>query len=121
MDPDPFGGEPEPGLTSLDALIDELERQAALLTAVATVGSRIDDVQREYQDRRRRLAAALERRGLEYLFPWQWYGYWTADQAGYVRRAKIRELAAPVIEALEAAQRPFGERSGQRAADVGRS
>jgi hypothetical protein len=63
MDPDPFGGEPEPGLTSLDALIDELERQAALLTAVATGGSRIDDVQREYQDRRRRLAAALERRG----------------------------------------------------------
>lgn len=47
MYPDPFGGEPEPDLTDLDALIDELERQA-LLTAVATGGPRIDDVKREY-------------------------------------------------------------------------
>ena len=40
MYPDPFGGEPEPDLTNLDTLIDELERQAALLTAVATGGPR---------------------------------------------------------------------------------
>jgi hypothetical protein len=118
MYPDPFGGEPEPDLTDLDALIDELERQAALLTAVATGGPRIDDVKREYWDRRRRLAAALERRGLEYPFPWQdlwqWYGYWTADLAGYApRRAKIRELAAPVIEALER------QRSGLSVSDPG--
>jgi hypothetical protein len=28
MYPDSFGGEPEPDLTNLDVLIDELERQA---------------------------------------------------------------------------------------------
>lgn len=118
MYPDPFGGEPEPDLTNLDALIDELERQAALLIAVATGGPRIDDVKREYQDRRRRLATALERRGLEYPFPWQdlwqWYGYWTANLAGYApRRAKIRELVAPLIEALER------QRSGLSVSDPG--
>jgi hypothetical protein len=105
-------------LTNVDALIDELERQAALLAAVATGGPRIDDVKREYRDRRRRLAAALERRGLEYPFPWpdlwQWYGI-LDRQPGGVRplRAKIRELAAPVIEALER------QRSGLSVTDPG--
>jgi hypothetical protein len=48
----------------------------------------------------------LERRDFEYPFRWQdlwqWYGYWTANLAGYApRRANIRELIALVIEALE--------------------
>ena len=115
---DPFGSEPEPDLTNLSALIDELERQAALLTAVATGGPRIEGVNKEYQDRRRRLAGALERRGLEYPFPWQdlwqWYGYWSVNLPGYAtRRAKICELAAPVIEALER------QRSGLSVSDPG--
>jgi hypothetical protein len=63
-------------------------------------------------------AAALERRGLEYPFPWpdlwQWYGI-LDRQPGGVRplRAKIRELAAPVIEALER------QRSGLSVTDPG--
>ncbi len=102
----PFGGEPEPDVTDLETLIEEVELQAALLTAVATGGPRIEDVNREYRDRRRRLVAALERRGLEYPFPWQdlwqWYGYWSANLVGYApRRAKISALVDPVIEALE--------------------
>lgn len=33
---------------------------------------------------------------------WRWYGYWTASLAGYApRRAEVRGLAAPVVEALE--------------------
>jgi hypothetical protein len=36
--PDPFGREPEPDLSNVDVLIDEIKRQAALLTAVATGG-----------------------------------------------------------------------------------
>jgi hypothetical protein len=87
MYPDPFGGEPEPDVTDPDSLIDDLERRAALLTAVATGGPRIGDVIHEYRDRRRRLAAALELRGPEYPFLWQdlwrWYGYWTANMPGY--------------------------------------
>jgi hypothetical protein len=76
----PFGGEPEPDPSTVDALIEELELQAALLTAVATGGEdfRLKHVQRQYRDRRRRLVDALEQRGLVYPFPWQdlsqWYG-----------------------------------------------
>ncbi len=69
MYPDPFRVEPD--VSKLDVLIQELELQAALLTTVATGGPRIEDVKREYQDRGRRLVWALERRGLEYPFPWQ--------------------------------------------------
>ena len=118
MYPDPFGGEPEPDLTNLDTLIDELERQAALLTAVATGGPRIDDVKGNT-----RIAVGVwpERSsagGLSTPSPWQdlwqWYGYWTANLAGYApRRAKIRELITPVIEALER------QRSGLSVSDPG--
>lgn len=51
--PGPFDDEPERDLSSVDALIAEVERQAALLAAVATGGPRIYDVQWKYQDRRR--------------------------------------------------------------------
>src|SRR5215475_2057685 len=116
--PNPFG-EPGPDLSTVDALIGELERQAALLTAVATGGPRIDDVKWEYQDRRRRLVEALERRGLEYPFPWQdlwlWYGYWTGNNLGTYaeRRTTIRELVSPTIAALER------QRSGLTVSDPG--
>jgi hypothetical protein len=118
MYPDPFGREPEPDLTDLDTLLDEVERQAALLTAVATGGPRIEDVNQQYKKRRRRLIAALERRGLEYPFPWQdlwqWYGYWSGNVPGYgPRRAMIREFVAPVIETLEE------QRSGLSVSDPG--
>lgn len=116
--PDPFGGEPAPDLSTVDALIVEVERQADLLTAVATGGPRIQDVQAEYQDRRQRLVYALQRRGLEYPFPWQdlwlWYGHWTRNLGTYAeRRAAIRELVAPTIDSLER------QRSGLTVTDPG--
>jgi hypothetical protein len=116
--PDPFAGEPAPDLSTVGALIDELERQASLLTAVATGGPRIEHVQWEYQDRRRRLTEALQRRGLEYPFPWQdlwqWYGQWTRNLGNYAaRRAAIRELVGPTIDALEQ------QRSGLTVTDPG--
>ncbi len=43
--PGPFDDEPECDLSSVDVLIAEVERQAALLAAVATGGPRIHDVQ----------------------------------------------------------------------------
>jgi hypothetical protein len=117
--PDPFGGEPAPDLSTVGALIDELERQASLLTAVATGGPRIEHMQWEYQDRRRRLVDALQRRGLEYPWPWQdlwqWYGYWTSNGlATYAeRRVTIRELVTPTLAALEQ------QRCGLRVSDPG--
>jgi hypothetical protein len=118
MYPDPFHVEAEPDVSNVDVLIQELELQAALLTAVATGGPRIDDVKREYQDRRRRLSWALERRGLEYPFPWQdlwqWYGHWSANLGNYaLRRAAVREFVAPVVDALER------QRSGLTVSDPG--
>ncbi len=119
--PDPFGGEPEPDLSTIDALIDEVDQQAALLTAAATGGSDVRDkrVQRQYRDRRRRLIDALQERGLAYPFPWQdlpeWYGYWRVHdlRSYHQREVKIRELVAPTIDALER------QRSGLRVSDPG--
>ena len=103
---DPFGGEPDPDLSSIDALTQEVELQAALLTEVATGGRPWQPLRKEYQDRRRRLTEALEDRGLLYPFPWQdlgqWYGYWSANLPTYAsRRAKVAGLAAPVLDALD--------------------
>jgi hypothetical protein len=109
-----LGDEPEPDLSTVDALIDKLERQAALLSAAATRGPRIDDVKREYQDRRWHLAEALKRRGLEYPFRGRTCGSGTATGPLTTsalmrrRRAKIRDLAAS-IAALE--RQPAGSRS----------
>jgi hypothetical protein len=118
----PFGGEPEPDLSTIDALIDELDRQTALLTAVATDGGvdvRDKRAQRQYRDRRRRLVDALEEHGLAYPFPWQdlsqWYGYWRAKGLRHYhqREATIQELVEPTIAALEQ------QRSGLRVSDPG--
>jgi hypothetical protein len=106
----PFGGEPEPHLSTVDALIDELELQAALLIAVATDGGvdvRDKRAQRQYRDRRRRLVNALDERGLAYPFTWQdlsqWHGHWRAKglRTYHQREVTIQELVDPTIEALE--------------------
>jgi hypothetical protein len=104
LDPDDTTAEPD--ISSVEGLMQEIENQAALLIAVATGGPQIATVQAEYQRRRQRLVRALERRGLQYPFPWhdlwQWYGHWSANLKGYgSRRAHIRQLVAPVLEALE--------------------
>src|SRR6266571_5428307 len=117
--PQPFGSEPAPDLSTVDALIEEVERQAALLVAVATQGARIQDKEWEYQDRRWRLIDALQRRGLAYPFPWhdlgQRYGYWTGnDLRTYAeRRAAVRDRVATTILALQQ------QRSGLTVTDQG--
>lgn len=98
--------EPEPDVTTINGLVQELEAQAQLLIAVATGGPRIESAQGDYQGRRQRLLPALQRRGVEYPFPWpdlwQWYGHWSASLAGYAsRRTHIRQLVTPALDALE--------------------
>jgi hypothetical protein len=99
----------EPDVSTVAGLVQELESQAALLIAVATSSLRIETVQAEHHRRRQRLVRALERRGLQYPFPWpdlwQWYGHWSANLPSYIsRRTHIRQLLAPVLEALERQQ-----------------
>lgn len=101
-----FDEEPEPDITTIDGLVQELEAQSQLLISVATGGPRIDSVQGDYQRRRQRLIPALKRRGLEYPFPWpdlwQWYGDWSANLGTYAsRRTRVRELISPTLEGLE--------------------
>jgi hypothetical protein len=85
-----FDDEPEPDVTTIDGLVQELEAQSQLLISVATGGPRIDAVQGDYQRRRQRVVPALQRRGLEYPFPWpdlwQWYGHWSANLGSYASR-----------------------------------
>ena len=121
MYPDPFHRERAPNLSTVDALIEELERQAALLTTVATGGADFRDkpLQREYKERRRRLVEALEERGLAYPFPWQdlpqWHGYWTGKNLGtwHQRRVAIQERVDPILDLLEQ------QGSGLRVTDPG--
>jgi len=99
----------EPDLSTVGGLMQELERQASLLVAVATGGGRIETMQAEHQRRRQRLVRALERRGLQYPFPWSnlwlWYGHWSSNLPSYAsRRTHIRKLVAPVLDALERQQ-----------------
>jgi len=101
--------EPEPDVSTVEGLVQELEAQAALLTTVATGGPRIDTRQAEYKQRRQRLRPALRGRGLDYPFPWNdlwsWHGYWSANLVGpgayAARRTHIRDLIGPTLDALE--------------------
>ncbi|GEA82361.1 hypothetical protein [Cellulomonas uda] len=84
------------------AASDLLERQAELLVAVATGGSRMDSVKWEYRERRDDLEIALRKVGLSDPFPWEepsrWYAYYSANGMGTYasRREYIAELAAPI-------------------------
>src|SRR5579859_1519443 len=102
---------PDPDISTVDGLMQELQNQAALLTSVATGGPCIENVDPEYQHRRQRLVLALEHRNLQYPFPWsslwQWHGHWGRDpnlKTYSSRRAHIHELVDHVLQALERQQ-----------------
>lgn len=89
-----------------EELVKEIEAQRSLMIAVATGGPRIQSVNQEYEQRRLRIEAALEERGLRdpnpYTDLWAWYGKWSSgDLPGYQSRRKfISELYAPLIDRL---------------------
>ena len=64
-----------------DELITEVEAQRSLMIAVATGGPRIEEVNKQYTDRRKLIAAELRRRELQDPNPhgdlWAWYGRWS--------------------------------------------
>ncbi len=89
-----------------DDLITEIEAQRSLMVAVATGGSRIQEVNKQYIDRRERIAAELRRRGLEDPNPhgdlWAWYGRWSSgDMPSWaLRRAHLSEMYQPLIDQI---------------------
>lgn len=91
-----------------DELVGEIEAQRSLMTAVATGGPRIDNVNHEYVERRTRIQAELRRRGLRDPNPhgdlWAWYGRWSAgDLPSYAsRRAFLSDMYQPLLDSLTA-------------------
>jgi hypothetical protein len=98
--------EPDVDLGDVDVLVEDLERQANMLVAVATHGASRQRKETEYRRRRSRLINALRARGLTYPFPWhdlgEWYGEWSATLGTWdARRMRVRELVTPTIAALQ--------------------
>ncbi len=98
-----------------DELIAEVENQRNLMTAVATGGPRIQDVNEQYIERRSRIAAELRRRNIDDPNPhgdlWAWYGRWSAgDMPGWnSRRVHVSKMYQPLIDWIK------GGPSGTRA------
>ena len=83
-----------------------------MMTAVATGGPRIQEVDRQYQERRRKIRALLRQLGLEDPNPhvdlWAWYGKWSRDFGTYAeRRSYIRDLFHPLLERLDRLEEDF--------------
>jgi hypothetical protein len=88
-------------------LLDEIEAQRSLMIAVATGGPRIQQVNRDYQERRDRIAAELAELDIPDPNPhsdlWAWYGKWSSgDLPSYnSRRQYVSNLYGPLIDALK--------------------
>lgn len=88
-------------------LIEAIEKQKALMIDVATGGTRIQEVNDDYRERRSLLRKELEQRGLEDPSPfvdlWAWYSRWSSgDLPSYQsRRLFIAELYEPVIDGVK--------------------
>jgi hypothetical protein len=110
-------------------LVQELEAQHSLMSAVATGGPRIQDRNREYTERRGRLAEELRRRGIEDPNPhgdlWAWYGRWSrGDMATYQsRRDYLSSMYLPLIDRIRSGPttgaRVFEEPTGWPRVDRG--
>jgi hypothetical protein len=89
-----------------DELITEIEAQLSLMVAVSTGGPQIQEVNQQYIDRRARIVAALQRRGLADPNPhgdlWAWYERWSMDdmRKWAPRRAHLSEMYQPLIDQI---------------------
>ena len=99
-----------------EELIEELEAQQGLMSAVATGGPRIQERSREYVERRARLVDELRRRGVDDPNPhsdlWAWYGRWSkGDMPTYQsRRNYLNEMYQPLIDHVKAGSIAVGTR-----------
>ena len=93
--------------SSSGGILSELQAQKNLMVAVATGGPRIDDVNAEYMERRKRIHDELARLGITDANPypdlWSWYGKWSGgDLPSYQsRRQYLSELLDPMTGAVQ--------------------
>ncbi len=117
-------------ITDEDALISEIEAQRALMISVATGGPRIEDVNSDYQERRKRLSQLLKQRGLPdpngFDDLWAWYGKWSSGDLPTFqsRRKYISELYKPILDRLSSIiiknrYQPINEPTGWARVDRG--
>jgi hypothetical protein len=83
-------------------LLSKLDLLRATMISVSTGGSRIDEVNSDFQETFRQVGAALDQRRIENTLPyndlWQWYGKWSSELSGWAsRRAYVANLFAPLI------------------------
>jgi hypothetical protein len=94
---------PEPAMKQL---IKEIEAQRNLMIAVSTGGPRIQEVNHEYDNRRRQIQSNLSQLHIDDPNPygtlWEWYGKWSSgDLPTYQsRRLYINELYNPLLDRL---------------------
>jgi hypothetical protein len=87
-------------------LIQEIEKQKALMIDVATGGARIQQVNDEYKERRISIISKLQAAGIQAPNPysdlWNWYGKWSDGSlpSYQSRRNYISNLYQPVIDTL---------------------
>jgi hypothetical protein len=91
--------------THAETLLSEIQAQKALMTAVATGGPRMADVDDEYKTRRAQISAALAEVGLSDPVPfdslWDWHAHWSKELDSYrSRREYLSKLFAPLIASV---------------------
>jgi hypothetical protein len=91
---------------NVDELLSEIEAQRSLMIAVATGGPRIQTVNGECQERRKRIRQLLDGFGFEDPNPhadlWHWYGKWSSgDLPSYQsRRQYVSDLYQRLVDQL---------------------
>jgi hypothetical protein len=89
-----------------EELVAVLEKQRAVMVAVATGGPRIDDVKFEYKQTYALAASELAKRGIRnpnpYADLWEWYGRWSSGDlpSWQSRRQFLGEMFNPTIVTL---------------------
>jgi len=97
-----------------DEFIREIETQRGLMVAVATGGPRIQEVNQDYIERRKRIAAELRRRSLDDPNPhgdlWAWYGRWSGGDlpSWALRRAHLSEMYNPLLDQIRSGPSAVG-------------
>ena len=99
-------------LTSVEneQMIGLIEAQKACMISVATGGPRINDVKKEYEDRRNQIRVLLNRITISdpnpYSDLWGWYGKWSDGSLPTYqsRRQFITDLYQPLLDALTLSQ-----------------
>jgi hypothetical protein len=93
-------------VSDVDLLVSELEAQKVVMIAVATGGSRIQEVEKEYKARRTLITQELQKLGFKDTNPfndlWAWYAKWSSGELPSYRsrRVFISDIFDPLIDRI---------------------